>query len=89
MTTSATLRRDFSETVHQPAAAKGLAIVRLTLGAMFLSVFFENLGKGLYTPNGYAGLISTTSRRATRRQRGRRSWGLRRVMQRWRPRCKP
>jgi uncharacterized membrane protein YphA (DoxX/SURF4 family) len=24
---------------------------------MFVSVFFENLGKGLYTPSGYAGLI--------------------------------
>ena len=24
---------------------------------MFVSVFFENLGKGLYTPAGYAGLI--------------------------------
>ncbi|HLV94922.1 MAG TPA: DoxX family membrane protein [Candidatus Acidoferrales bacterium] len=35
----------------------GLAVVRLTIGAMFVSVFFENLGKGLYTPSGYAGLI--------------------------------
>ena len=34
---------------HQPHAATGLAIVRLTIGAMFLWVFFENLGKGLYT----------------------------------------
>ena len=58
MTTSAPLRRDFSETLHQTAAGKGLAIVRLTIGAMFLSTFFENLGKGLYTPDGYASLIS-------------------------------
>jgi uncharacterized membrane protein YphA (DoxX/SURF4 family) len=43
---------------HQPQAANGLAIVRLTIGAMFLWVFFENLGKGLYTPAGYAGLIN-------------------------------
>ena len=35
----------------------GLAIVRLTIGAMFVWVFFENLGKGLYTPAGYSGLI--------------------------------
>jgi uncharacterized membrane protein YphA (DoxX/SURF4 family) len=42
---------------HLPAA-NGLAIVRLTIGAMFVWVFFENLGKGLYTPAGYAGLIS-------------------------------
>src|SRR5213082_2642716 len=27
------------------------------LGAMFVWVFFENLGKGLYTPEGYASLI--------------------------------
>jgi len=38
-------------------AAKGLALVRVTIGAMFVSVFFENLGKGLYTAAGYAGLI--------------------------------
>jgi len=29
----------------------------VTIGAMFVWVFFENLGKGLYTPAGYAGLI--------------------------------
>ena len=34
-----------------------LAALRLTLGAMFVWVFFENLGKGLYTPEGYASLI--------------------------------
>jgi uncharacterized membrane protein YphA (DoxX/SURF4 family) len=40
------------------AAANGLALVRLTIGAMFVWVFFENLGKGLYTPGGYSGLIN-------------------------------
>jgi uncharacterized membrane protein YphA (DoxX/SURF4 family) len=40
------------------SAANGLALVRLTIGAMFVWVFFENLGKGLYTPGGYAGLIN-------------------------------
>ena len=42
----------------QLAAANGLALVRVIIGAMFVSVFFENLGKGLYTTGGYAGLIS-------------------------------
>ena len=42
----------------QLSAANGLAIVRLTIGAMFVWVFFENLGKGLYTTAGYAGLIN-------------------------------
>ena len=42
----------------QPYARFGLAIVRLTIGAMLVWVFFENLGKGLYTPAGYAGLIN-------------------------------
>jgi uncharacterized membrane protein YphA (DoxX/SURF4 family) len=42
---------------HLPAA-NGLAIVRVTIGAMLVWVFFENLGKGLYTPGGYAGLIN-------------------------------
>src|ERR1700726_3948458 len=39
-------------------AASGLALVRVTIGSMFVWVFFENLGKGLYTPAGYGGLIS-------------------------------
>src|SRR6201993_1026020 len=43
---------------EKPYARYGLAIVRLTIGAMFIGVFFENLGKGLYTPSGYAGLIN-------------------------------
>ena len=43
---------------NQLPAANGLAIVRLTIGAMFVWVFFENLGKGLYTPAGYSGLIN-------------------------------
>lgn len=47
-----------SEVVPQPHAGIGLAIVRLTIGAMFVWVFFENLGKHLYTPAGYAGLIN-------------------------------
>src|SRR6202008_2521756 len=46
------VRREF-----RPQAANGLALVRLTIGAMFVWVFFENLGKGLYTAAGYAGLI--------------------------------
>ena len=49
------------KTSHMPdesSARIGLAIVRLTIGAMFVWVFFENLGKGLYTPAGYAGLIN-------------------------------
>jgi uncharacterized membrane protein YphA (DoxX/SURF4 family) len=41
-----------------PAAAQGLALVRITIGAMFVWVFFENMGKGLYTAGGYAGLIN-------------------------------
>jgi len=43
---------------RQRSAACGLALVRVTIGAMFVSVFFENLGKGLYRPAGYAGLIN-------------------------------
>ncbi len=41
-----------------PQAAYGLAVVRITIGAMFVWVFFENLGKGLYTPSGYSNLIN-------------------------------
>src|SRR5438132_6855661 len=46
-----------SQAPRQLPAANGLALVRVTIGAMFVWVFFENLGKGLYTPAGYAGLI--------------------------------
>jgi uncharacterized membrane protein YphA (DoxX/SURF4 family) len=41
-----------------PHAANGLALVRLTIGALFISTFFENLGKGLYTAGGYSSLIN-------------------------------
>ena len=39
-------------------AASGLAVVRVVIGAMLVWVFFENLGKGGYTPSGYAGVIN-------------------------------
>ena len=42
----------------QSQAANVLAIVRVTIGAMLVWVFFENLGKGLYSPSGYANLIN-------------------------------
>jgi len=35
-----------------------LAILRLGLGTMFLSVFVENFNKGLYSKDGYTGLIN-------------------------------
>jgi uncharacterized membrane protein YphA (DoxX/SURF4 family) len=58
MTTNATLlRTEITRETHQPQAGTGLAIARVTIGAMLVWVFFENLGKGLYTPGGYAGLI--------------------------------
>ena len=56
-----TMKMDATPTQNvtsQMPAANGLAIVRVTIGAMFVWVFFENLGKGLYTPAGYAGLIN-------------------------------
>jgi len=59
MTTNATPQRNnVARVAHQPKAANGLAIVRLTIGAMLVWVFFENLGKGLYSPGGYVGLIN-------------------------------
>ena len=44
--------------LNQSSAANGLAIVRVTIGAMLVWVFFENLGKGLYTQAGYSSLIN-------------------------------
>ena len=60
--------------VKQPEAALGLAVVRVTIGAMFVWVFFENLGKGLYTPAGYAELINHYIKRATHRPHGSGLW---------------
>jgi uncharacterized membrane protein YphA (DoxX/SURF4 family) len=51
-------RNNTSQIAGQPDAANGLALVRIIVGAMFVSVFFENLGKGAYTPAGYAGVIN-------------------------------
>jgi hypothetical protein len=42
----------------QSTAATGLALVRVIVGSMLVSVFFENLGKGAYTQAGYAGVIN-------------------------------
>jgi uncharacterized membrane protein YphA (DoxX/SURF4 family) len=59
MTTRATQGKEpLVNFVGESAAARGLALIRFTIGAMFLWVFFENLGKGLYSPAGYAGLIN-------------------------------
>src|ERR1700726_2917266 len=59
MTTNVTQGQNATDSLAgQPDAANGLALVRMTIGAMFVWVFFENLGKGAYTPAGYAGLIN-------------------------------
>ncbi|HYL15331.1 MAG TPA: hypothetical protein VEV41_20000 [Terriglobales bacterium] len=46
------------EVVGGGNAGIGLALVRFTIGAMFVWVFFEDLRKGAYTPAGYASLIN-------------------------------
>jgi uncharacterized membrane protein YphA (DoxX/SURF4 family) len=59
MTTNVTQAHNAAASIAgQSDAAKGLALVRVTVGAMFVWVFFENLGKGAYTPAGYAGVIN-------------------------------
>jgi uncharacterized membrane protein YphA (DoxX/SURF4 family) len=37
--------------------SRSLAVIRIAIGAMFVSVFFENYNKGAYTPAGYRGVI--------------------------------
>jgi len=49
--------RDLIEAQHERAQV-ALTITRLGLGCLFIWVFFENLGKGLYSPSGYSGLIN-------------------------------
>lgn len=57
VTTTVQLKGNSSPVVNQPNARIGLALMRLTIGCMFVWVFVENLGKGLYTATGYANLI--------------------------------
>jgi uncharacterized membrane protein YphA (DoxX/SURF4 family) len=59
MTTDASqLQSATAKFSDQSYAANGLALVRVTIGAEFVWVFFENLGKGAYSPAGYAGVIN-------------------------------
>jgi uncharacterized membrane protein YphA (DoxX/SURF4 family) len=55
---STTAQDNTCQAADQPSARYGLTIVRLTIGAQFVWVFFENLGKGLYKPESYAELIN-------------------------------
>lgn len=55
MESTSTRDRGSSQALDSPHA---LALIRIGLGLLFLWVFFENLGKGLYTPQGYADLIN-------------------------------
>src|ERR1043166_4147437 len=57
MATDATSLRSETSS-RQLKAGNGLAIVRPAIGVMLIWVFFENLGKGLYRPAGYSGLIN-------------------------------
>lgn len=57
MMTTSEPQANVQQMTEQPYARFGLALVRLTIGAEFIWVFFENLGKGAYTPAGYAGVI--------------------------------
>jgi len=55
---SASLNNKDSIELRNERAQVALTILRLGLGSLFVSVFFENLGKGLYSPSGYSGLIN-------------------------------
>ena len=46
-----------TEMIGASREQRALAVLRVTLGAMFVWVFFENLGKGAYTPAGYKGVV--------------------------------
>ena len=51
------MEQNMKERVPILRSENGLALLRMLLGMLFIWVFFENLGKGLYTPGGYRGLI--------------------------------
>ena len=58
MATNIASQQNGTRAAEQVQAGNGLVLVRVTIGAMLVWVFFENLGKGLYSPAGYAGLIN-------------------------------
>src|SRR5262245_42789947 len=47
-----------SSPIESSRAQVALTLLRLGLGSLFVWVFFENLGKGLYSQSGYSGLIN-------------------------------
>ena len=47
-----------SKQLANTRAQVALTLLRVALGSLFVWVFFENLGKGLYNPSGYSGLIN-------------------------------
>ena len=55
---SSSLDSNHSIESHSERAQRALTILRVALGSLFVWVFFENLGKGLYSPSGYSGLIN-------------------------------
>ncbi len=55
---SSSLNNQDSIELPNERAQAALAILRIALGSLFVWVFFENLGKGLYSPSGYSGLIN-------------------------------
>jgi uncharacterized membrane protein YphA (DoxX/SURF4 family) len=55
---SNSLNNKTSTELRNERARVALTILRLGLGSLFVWVFFENLGKGLYSPSGYSGLIN-------------------------------
>lgn len=57
MTSSTQTRGSSGQQDGQPFARYGLALMRVTIGTMFVWVFFENLGKDLYHASNYADLI--------------------------------
>jgi thiosulfate dehydrogenase [quinone] large subunit len=54
---NSSLNNDATESRNK-RAQYALVVLRLGLGALFVSVFFENLRKGLYSPSGYSALIN-------------------------------
>lgn len=55
---SSSLHNKNSIEVQHDRSQIALTILRVGLGSLFIWVFFENLGKGLYSPSGYSGLIN-------------------------------
>ncbi len=89
VTTTIQLKDNSSPVINQPNARIGLALMRLTIGTMFVWVFFEIWARG-YTRPQVMRISSTITLKTVAPQRcGRALWPWPQPMRLWQHRSRP